>query len=126
MRDRFRGLATLLLVVSVGWTGWLLANPESAVDSAVGTTGTAMLPSLGPVVALAGEGRGEDAIMLLASLVRAAPGLADKGGALAAAPQLRDLVLVGWKGIVASSGERAAELTKEIRFLQRRLAGGCS
>lgn len=105
--------------------GWLLLHPPAAGLLGPSPAGDRPLPSLGPVTALVDAGRAGEAIGELAALVRAAPALADKRGALEASPALRELVLTRWKEAVEQAPE-PEEALRDVRFLQRRLAGGCS
>ncbi|MBU4387858.1 hypothetical protein KJ644_05360, partial [Candidatus Dependentiae bacterium] len=82
-------------------------------------------PSLAPVLAQVEAGDLAAAVRRTAELVRSHPGLADRGGAVETAPALRELVLRRWKEVVGQALDPAAAL-RDVRFLQRRLAGGCS
>jgi len=104
---------------------FLLPEAPSTVLPAPAEAHDANLPSLEPLARLAAEGRPADALGQLAILVRRHPALADRGGPLDALPALRDLVLRDWKQAVEKAPDRATAL-KDARFLQRRLAGGCS
>ena len=103
----------------------LLLDPPSTVLPAPTEAREANLPTLEPLALLAAEGRPAEALGQLAALVRQHPALADRGGPLDALPILRDLVLRDWKMAVEHASDRATSL-KDARFLQRRLAGGCS
>lgn len=113
------------LVASAAALGWLLLHPPA--QGLVGPAAPAdrPLPSLAPVATLVDEGRPGEAIVELAALVRAVPALADKRGPLEVSPVLRELVLTRWKDALEAASDPSAVL-RDVRFLQRRLAGGCS
>jgi len=118
-------IARILLGVSlVSLTALLLKPPAKALLTPAEARGDS-LPSLEPIGRIVTDGRPDEALRQLATLVRRHPALADRGGPLDALPMLRDLVLRDWKQAVEKAPDRAAAI-KDARFLQRRLAGGCS
>ena len=118
-------IARILLGVSlVSLTALLLKPPAKALLTPAEARGDS-LPSLEPIGRIVTDGRPDEALRQLATLVRRYPALADRGGPLDGAPALRDLVLRDWKQAVDKAPDRAAAI-KDARFLQRRLAGGCS
>jgi len=118
-------IARILLGVSlVSLTALLLKPPAMALLTPAEARGDS-LPSLEPIGRIVTDGRPDEALRQLATLVRRHPALADRGGPLDALPMLRDLVLRDWKQAVEKAPDRAAAI-KDARFLQRRLAGGCS
>ncbi len=116
-----RGLLGAALVFLV----WLLLHPPVGPSSSGSPSPTEIPPSLASVLTQVAAGGLAAAIQRTADLVRSIPGLADRGGAVAASPVLRDLVLRRWKEAVRQAPDPAAAL-RDVRFLQRRLAGGCS
>lgn len=114
----------LLGAALVSLTALLLEAPSTVLSAPSEVRGEA-LPSLEPLARLLAEGWPAEALGQLATLVRRHPALADRGGPLDAMPALRDLVLRDWKLAVEKAPDRAAAL-RDARFLQRRLAGGCS
>lgn len=118
-------LTRTLLLASAAALVWLLLHPPAEGLLGPPPTGGRPPPSLEPVAALAAQGKSAEAIHALAALVRAAPALADRRGPLDTHPVLRDLVLSRWKDALEGVADRDAAL-RDVRFLQRRLAGGCS
>ena len=122
------GLARLtrfLFAAAAAALVWLLLHPPAEGLLGPPPTSDRPLPALSPVTALVDEGRLAEALRRLADLVRQAPGLGDKGGPLDTHPLLRELVLARWKNALETATDREAAL-RDVRFLQRRLAGGCS
>jgi len=118
-------IVRVLLGVALASLTFLLLEPSSTVLPSPTEARDASIPTLEPLARLAAEGRPAEALGQLAALVRRHPALADHGGPLDALPALRDLVLRDWKQAVEKAPDRATAL-KDARFLQRRLAGGCS
>jgi len=118
-------ITRILLVTALASLSSLLLKQPAQVHSAPAEVRGAALPSLEPIARITMDGRPDEALGQLAALVRRYPALADRGGPLDTLPMLRDLVLRDWKQAVEKAPDRATAL-KDARFLQRRLAGGCS
>jgi len=118
-------MVRVLLASALVSLAFLLLQAPSTMLAAPTKQRRDTLPSLDPLARLAAEGQPAEALGQLATLVRHYPALADRGGPLDALPTLRDLVLRDWKQAVEKALDRATAL-KDVRFLQRRLAGGCS
>jgi hypothetical protein len=118
-------LVRSLLGAALVFLAILLLHPPERVLPLAAVQAGEPLPSLEPLARLATDGHPETALVQLAGLVRRHPALADRNGPLDETRVLRDLILRDWKQAVELAPDRQAAL-RDVRFLQRRLAGGCS